>query len=92
MSREEDTQELLDIIKLVHENVKLDNYLENVLIIAVKQLKKNDLPSYVASELVYRLSYYFMRHVGMKHNEYLDRLYKLANKISNKYKGFFTYV
>lgn len=33
-----------------------------------------------------------MRHVGMKHNEYLDRLYKLANKISNKYKGFFTYV
>lgn len=40
MSREEDTQKLLDIIKLVHENVKLDNYLENVLIIAVKQLKK----------------------------------------------------
>lgn len=92
MSKEEDKEKMLDAIKLVHQNVKLDNYLENVLVIAVKQLKKGDLPSYVASTLIYRLSYYFMRHVGTKQNKYIDRLYKLASKIGNKYKGFFPYL
>lgn len=92
MSKEEDKSKLLDAIKLVHQNVKLDDYLENVLVIAVKQLKKNDLPSYVASTLMYRLSYYFMIHIRTKQNEYIDRLYKLASKIGSKYKGHFPYL
>lgn len=92
MSKEEDKTKMLDAIKLVHQNVKLDDYLESILVTAVKQLKKNDLPSYVATMLIYRLSYYFMRHVGTKQSEYIDRLYKLANKIASKYKGNFSYL
>lgn len=92
MTKEEDKAKMLNAIELVHQNVKLDDFLEDVLVRAVKQLKKGDMPSYVAATLRYRLSYYFMRHVGTKQSKDLDHLYKLSNEIASKYKGYFPYL
>ncbi len=45
MSKEDDKVQLLNAIKLVHQHVKLDNYLQDILIAAVKQLKKVTYPA-----------------------------------------------
>lgn len=91
MSKEEDKQRLLLAIKDAHDNSVLDPDIQQILIRAVKSLKKGDLPSYVSYTLVGSLSGYFMTHVRQKQNLYVTRIYDLANEIQTSYSGFLFY-
>lgn len=91
MNRNEDRQRLLAAIQSVHDNTILDFEIQRRLIRAVKQLKKGDLPSYVAYCLVDELSCYFVMHPGQKQDPYVTQIYDIANEIQRKYRGFFFY-
>ena len=91
MSKEEDKERLLQAIREAHDHSKLDSDIQEILISAVKGLKRGELPSYVSYELVGSLSGYFALHLREKQNPYVTNIYNIANELQRKYRAFLFY-
>lgn len=83
--RQEQREQLIEAIKVVHQHSMVEPQIKEELIKAVKGLKANDNPPYVAHNLSIALSHYFVTHPTNK-DIHLHQLYEITNQLSHSYR------